>query len=245
MSCPHVSALAALVKSQYPTWTPSAIRSAIMTTGLFILDSTFAPLVINTTQSKLTSSYLHAAIQTNNLHAPITTNEGFSATPYDIGAGEISLSAPLQPGLVYETQPIDYLQFLCSMGYDMAKIKRIAPTLPTNFSCSASQAPDSISNMNYPSIAISGLAANGVKTVNRTVTNVGVEDSIYSLAVEAPAALHVEVVPNRLHFSRDVKTLSYEVTFKVDATPRGDLFGSITWSNVQHKVRSPFVVSKT
>lgn len=33
MACPHVSGLAANVKSQHPTWTESAIRSAIMTTG--------------------------------------------------------------------------------------------------------------------------------------------------------------------------------------------------------------------
>lgn len=33
MSCPHVSGIAATVKSQYPTWSPSAIRSAIMTSG--------------------------------------------------------------------------------------------------------------------------------------------------------------------------------------------------------------------
>lgn len=33
MACPHVSGIAATVKSQNPTWTPSAIKSAIMTTG--------------------------------------------------------------------------------------------------------------------------------------------------------------------------------------------------------------------
>ncbi|MFS8020213.1 putative tripeptidyl-peptidase II [Helianthus anomalus] len=33
MSCPHVSGLAAMIKSQNPNWSPSAIRSAIMTTG--------------------------------------------------------------------------------------------------------------------------------------------------------------------------------------------------------------------
>lgn len=33
MACPHVSGIAATVKSQNPTWSPSAIRSAIMTTG--------------------------------------------------------------------------------------------------------------------------------------------------------------------------------------------------------------------
>lgn len=175
----------------------------------------------------------------------ITSNDGSTATPYDIGAGEISLSAPLQPGLVYETQTTDYLQFLCNIGYDIARIKIIATSLPSNFSCSAAKNLDSISNMNYPSIAISSLAVNSMKAVNRTVTNVGDEDSMYSAVVEAPSGLHVEVVPNKLQFSKDVKTLSFQVTFKLEAKPRDDLFGSITWSNAKNKVRSPFVVSKT
>lgn len=33
MSCPHVSGAAAYVKSFHPTWSPSAIKSALMTTG--------------------------------------------------------------------------------------------------------------------------------------------------------------------------------------------------------------------
>lgn len=34
MSCPHVSAAAALLKSIHTKWTSAAIRSALMTTGL-------------------------------------------------------------------------------------------------------------------------------------------------------------------------------------------------------------------
>ncbi|KAK6118831.1 hypothetical protein DH2020_047418 [Rehmannia glutinosa] len=200
MACPHVSGLAATVKSQHPTWSASAIRSAIMTT----------------------------AIQTNNLHAPITTNTGSIATPYDIGAGEISLTGPLQPGLVYETETINYIYFLCNMGYDANKIKSIALAFPNNFSCPSSSGSDSISNMNYPSIAISSLKASESKTVNRTVTNVGDEDSTYTAAVEIPAGLHVEVVPNKLQFSKNVKKLSFQVTFKLTAASQEDLFGSVT-----------------
>lgn len=41
MACPHVAGAAAYVKSFHPTWSPSAIKSAIMTTGNGILNHAF------------------------------------------------------------------------------------------------------------------------------------------------------------------------------------------------------------
>ncbi|GFP92668.1 co(2)-response secreted protease, partial [Phtheirospermum japonicum] len=214
-ACPHVSGLAATLKSWHPTWTSSAIRSAIMTT----------------------------AIQKNNLHAPITTNNGTRATPYDIGAGEQNLFGPLWPGLVYETETSDYVQFLCNYGYNAFVIKYIASTVPNNFSCPSNSSPDLIPDMNYPSIAVFGLKVNGRRTVRRTVTNVGEGCSIYTASVEAPAGMLVQVVPKILRFTKAVTKQSFQVTFIPSPTSKGTLFGSITRSSIHNKVRSPFAVA--
>ncbi|GFQ07516.1 co(2)-response secreted protease [Phtheirospermum japonicum] len=215
-ACPHVSGLAAMIKSWHPKWSPSAIRSAIMTT----------------------------AINTNNLHDPITALTGSRATPFDIGAGEINLFGPMYPGLVYKTETTDYVQYLCNMGYNASVIKSISSTVPSNFDCPCNSSPDLISDMNYPSIAVSGLKVNGRRAVKRTVTNVGQEEyAIYTATVKAPDGIQIQVVPNKLLFSKNVKKRSFRVTFKLTKAFTEPLSGSITWSNGKYKVRSPFAIS--
>ncbi|KAL3631954.1 hypothetical protein CASFOL_024938 [Castilleja foliolosa] len=217
MACPHVAALAAMVKSHNPTWSPSVIRSAIITT----------------------------AINRNNLGSSITTLAGSRASPYDIGAGEISISGPIHPGLVYETEAHDYVQFLCDIGYDSAKIGLISPHVvcPGNSS-------SSVSEMNYPSFSIANLHENEVRTVTRTVTSVGDDDddeSIYEAEIDAPAGVEVRVVPAQLRFTENVRKLRFQVAFKLtsDVKSRREdaLFGTIAWKGVELKVRSPFVVT--
>ncbi|RZC14639.1 CO(2)-response secreted protease isoform C [Glycine soja] len=216
MATPHVSGLVCSVKTQNPSWSASAIKSAIMT----------------------------SAIQNDNLKAPITTDSGSIATPYDYGAGEITTSKPLQPGLVYETNTVDYLNYLCYTGHNLTTVKVISGTVPDNFNCPKDSTSDLISNINYPSIAVNFTGKANV-VVSRTVTNVAEEDeTVYSAVVEAPKGVFVKVTPNKLQFTKSSKKLSYQVIFAPKASLRKDLFGSITWSNGKYIVRSPFVLTK-
>ncbi|XP_048444247.1 CO(2)-response secreted protease-like [Pyrus x bretschneideri] len=216
MSCPHVSGIAATVKAQNPAWGPSAIRSAIITT----------------------------ASQTDNLGAPITTDKNSTATPYDYGAGEVTTTGPLQPGLVYETGTVDYLNYLCYYGYNISQIKTISKTVPKEFACPKDSNADYISNINYPSIAISNLNGKASKNVTRTVTNVaGDGEIIFTATVDAPSGLTVKVIPDKLQFSKNNQKLTYQVVFSpTTSSPKEDMFGSVTWTNAKYKVRSPFVL---
>lgn len=37
MACPHISAIVSLLKSIHPSWSPAAIKSALVTTGKMVL----------------------------------------------------------------------------------------------------------------------------------------------------------------------------------------------------------------
>ncbi|KHN45941.1 Subtilisin-like protease [Glycine soja] len=178
MATPHVSGLACSVKTQNPTWSASAIKSAIMT----------------------------SAIQNDNLKAPITTDSGSIATPYDYGAGTITTSEPLQPGqLVYETNTVDYLNYLCYIGLNSTTIKVISGTAPDNFHCPKDSSSDLISSINYTSIAVNFTGKANV-VVSRTITNVGEEDeTVYFPVVEAPSEVIVTRFPYNLQFTRSIK----------------------------------------
>ncbi|EEF51056.1 subtilisin-like protease 4 [Ricinus communis] len=98
MSCPHLSGIAALLKSSHPYWSPAAIKSAIVTTA-DILNMEGKPIVDET-------------------HQPAD----FFAT----GAGHVNPSRANDPGLVYDIQPDDYIPYLCGLNYTDEQVSIIA-----------------------------------------------------------------------------------------------------------------------
>ncbi|CAA2982722.1 subtilisin-like protease [Olea europaea subsp. europaea] len=98
MACPHVTGIVALIKAVHPSWSPSAIKSAIMTTAT-VLDK-------------------H--------RKPITSGpDGRRANAFDLGSGFLNPRKVLDPGLIYDAAPTDYKAFLCSIGYDEQSVHLI------------------------------------------------------------------------------------------------------------------------
>ncbi|KAK4375363.1 hypothetical protein RND71_006040 [Anisodus tanguticus] len=91
MSCPHASGLVALLRRSPPKWTPAAIKSPLMTTA-YNLDNS------------------------GKVSTDLATCK--ESTPFVHGSGHVDPNRALDPGLVYDIEVSDYVNFLCSIGYD-------------------------------------------------------------------------------------------------------------------------------
>jgi len=98
MACPHVTGMAALIKAAHPSWSPSGIKSALMTT---------------------------ANVLDKNKKIITAAPQGRTANPFDYGAGLLSPMKAENPGLVYDAGPTDYVNFLCGIGYDDSSLRLV------------------------------------------------------------------------------------------------------------------------
>ncbi|KAH0642569.1 hypothetical protein KY290_034148 [Solanum tuberosum] len=215
MSCPHVSGVAALVKAVHPEWSPSAIKSAIMTTAY--------------TQDNTNSSFHDSALY------------GTFSNPFVHGSGHVNPQKAFSPGLVYNIRIHDHIKFLCSLNYTIDQIQSIVKRL--NFTC-ANKFADA-GQINYPSFSVLfEINSKRVVRYTREVTNVGAASSVYEVAIDAPPSVTVTVKPTKLVFKKVGEKLHYTVTFvsKKDFKP-GNAFGWISWNNAKHEVRSPVAYS--
>ncbi|KAI3888122.1 hypothetical protein MKX03_037533 [Papaver bracteatum] len=180
-----------------------------------------------------------SATITNNAGRPIMTETDAFASPHEMGAGQVNPNGALHPGLVYETNTTDYLKYLCYFGYQTKVVRSL---FNKKFTCPADSSEDLISDINYPSISIAKLK--GARTITRTVTNVGNNNSTYYAKVDSPDDLVVRVSPGKLIFSENYRKASFKVSFDgKGATTKGYKFGSVTWSDERHLVRMVFAVN--
>ncbi|GAA3387204.1 S8 family serine peptidase [Cryptosporangium minutisporangium] len=106
---------------------------------------------------------------------------------------------------------------------------------------SAAAATAPYSAQNTPAVVIGALA--GVRTVRRTVTNVGQTTAVYTARVDEPVGVDVAVRPSRLTL-RPGETAAFTLTAHRVSAPYDQLAaGSVIWSDGAHQVRMPIAVT--
>ncbi|XP_058763582.1 subtilisin-like protease SBT5.4 [Vicia villosa] len=213
MSCPHVSGIVGLVKSIHPDWSPAAIKSAIMTT---------ARIKDNTGRLMLESSLQNA-------------------TPFAFGAGHVQPNRAVDPGLVYDLNITDYMNYLCNRAYKGSHLSvfyRKPYTCPKSFS---------LVDFNYPTITIPNLKIGQSLNVTRTLTNVG-PPSTYVVRIAAAREVLVSVEPNVLNFKEKGEKREFRVSLSLrplttNNNSTGDyVFGRLDWTDGKHHVRSSIAI---
>ncbi|KAJ0537237.1 putative cucumisin [Helianthus annuus] len=221
MACPHVSGLAALLKAAHPEWSPAAIKSALITTA-YTVD--------------------------NRGETMIDESTGNSSTVMDFGAGHVHPQKAMDPGLVYDISSYDYIDFLCNSNYTTKNIQVITRK---HADCSRAKKAGHSGNLNVPSMTAVFQQYGKQKMSThfiRSVTNVGVADSVYRVSIRPPRGMNVTVEPMKLAFRRVGQKLNFLVRVKVAAvklSPGSSMTksGSIEWSDGKHVVTSPVVVT--
>lgn len=185
----------------------------------------------------ISSLCLYAARAVDNNENPIRTDDMVNgAIPFGYGSGLVQPNLAMDPGLVYDLNLSDYLNFLCAHHYNSSSLKLF--TKQHNYTC-----PESFSllDFNYPSITIAEFS--GAATATRKLKNVG-ESGTYTARVEAPHGVSIVVEPKTLVFSRKDQEIGFKLIFtgNVSHLPRDYSFGSLVWSDGKHIVRSPITV---
>ncbi|MBA0807656.1 hypothetical protein Gohar_023449 [Gossypium harknessii] len=221
MACPHVSGLAALLKAAHPDWSPAAIKSALMTTA-YTVD--------------------------NRGETMVDESNGNTSTVLDFGSGHVHPTKAMNPGLVYDITPKDYVDFLCNSNYTINNIQVITRR---NADCSGAKRAGHVGNLNYPSFS-TVFQQYGKHTMSthfiRQVTNVGDPNSVYKVTVRPPSGTLVTVEPKQLVFRRVGQKLNFLVRVEATAVKLAPgstnmKSGSIVWSDGKHNVTSPIVVT--
>ncbi|XP_062119539.1 subtilisin-like protease 3 [Humulus lupulus] len=216
MSCPHLSGVAALLRSTHPNWSPAAIKSAMMTTAYVI----------------------------NGGGKPIPDETSNPADLFATGSGHINPALAQDPGLIYDLKPEDYIPYLCGLSYSDTQVSIIVDQYVR---CNEVKTI-SATELNYPSFSlIFNSKSPGPQTYTRTVTNVGLANSVYNSVVFDPDGTKVVVNPSKLTFTELNQKLNYTITVTPTTVPTSSQSnfsqGYLRWvSDHKHSVRSPISV---
>ncbi|TQE10124.1 hypothetical protein C1H46_004294 [Malus baccata] len=157
------------------------------------------------------------------------------------GSGHINPLKAVNPSLIFDASEADYINFLCKQGYNNSILNIITGD---NSSCGSTK-PGKAWDLNYPSFSLQledGRAINA--EFPRTVTNVGLTNSTYTISSYTPSdAITISVSPTTLSFSSIGEEKSYIVKVTGPRTSNQPITsGSVVLSDGSHVVRTPLVV---
>ena len=178
------------------------------------------------------SAMMTGATTLTNMGNPIKRG-AVNATPLDYGSGHVVPAESFDPGLVYDSTKIDWYRYACGIGQ--------LQTLNGGGAACASVGSIDPSDLNYPSIAASGMA--GSQTITRTFTNTSPDQaSQYKPTIVAPLGTTVTVNDDKITVP-PLQSRSQLTITRTNAALNAWTFGSITWSDKRgHSVRSPIAV---
>lgn len=159
------------------------------------------------------------------------------------GSGHINPLQATEPGLVYDAYEADYIDFLCKQGYNTTTLKFITGD---NSSFYKTTQLGRAWDLNYPSFSVTVEDGQPIKVVfTRTVTNVGLPNSTYTVTGYMPGPITVTVEPSVLSFSAIGEKKSFTVkVYGPNIAQQPIMSGAIVWSDGVYAVRSPVVVYK-
>jgi len=189
MASPHVAGLAALYLGVHPTWSPMAVKSAMMTT----------------------------ASSLKKADGKVDTDR------YAQGAGNVRPDLMLNPGVVFNSNELDWLGYLEGQGLDTGT--GVAPIRGIDY--------------NSPSIAIGKLV--GQQTVTRRVT--AVKPGVYRASISVPG-MNATVSPAVMNFTQAGRTKTIRVTLsRKDAATGQAVFGTLVLTGAGTTARVPVAVT--
>ncbi|CAN0863092.1 Subtilisin-like protease SBT1.6 [Linum grandiflorum] len=175
---------------------------------------------------------------------------GRAASPLDFGAGHIDPNRAMDPGLIYDIQIQDYVDFLCGLNFTRKQMDTILRRRDWN--C---RRPVEAAEFNYPSPT--AVFETGTKyprsiTFRRTLSNVGNAKSVYRASLEhVPSTMRIQVEPKRLSFNHLNEARKFSVSVSLTDNHNDDdeeeeqqtVYCFLRWIDQHsHVVSSPIVV---
>ena len=155
---------------------------------------------------------------------------GGDTDPFGQGSGQVSPEASLDPGLVFDANIADYLDYLAGQGFTYSDGSPVSEN-----------ALDA-SDLNLPSIAVGSLV--GSTTVTRRVTNVSGKTETFNAQIDPIKGVTATVEPSEALTLASGESAQITVTFEAnqEASPGNYAQGALTLTGLTRQLVIPIVV---